>query len=62
MRPLERRVRELEHVAGNGGPTCWHRIIVDGQSEEQARADYEAMHGPIGHNEGVVYRTMVAAG
>ena len=60
MKALERRLSELEQRRGVHGPTLWHNVLVDDQDEAQAIADYEAEHGPIGEDDGIIFVVFVA--
>lgn len=57
---ISNRLHALEQrLGGAGRPVRWLRIIVSGKSTDEARADYEAEHGPIAAETGVVFRVMV---
>lgn len=63
MRTIERRVSALEAWRGTaaGWPVRWIRLIVGvEETNEQARARYEAEHGPLGDDVGIIYRVIVA--
>lgn len=62
MRQINRRVAALESWrGGKGGPVRWIRLIVDlGETQEQALARYEAAHGAVGEDTGIIYRVIVA--
>lgn len=54
------RVARLEQRRGAIFVRRWHQIVVDGQTDEEAIADYELENGAIlGQNEGVILRVIV---
>jgi hypothetical protein len=53
---LLRRLAALEGP-GLDWPRKWVRII--GGTEAEARADYEAEHGPIDHEAGVIFHRII---
>ncbi len=55
---LKARIDALEQR--NPPVTCWHQFIVHGEPLEQARARYEAEHGPIGEHDGLIVRRIVS--
>ena len=56
-----KRVTALEQSVRVGGVTSWVRIMVPlGQDTATARARYEAEHGTIGPDVGIIYRQLVA--
>lgn len=58
MRALSKRLHDLEAARVN--VARWHRIITGvGQGLESARAEYEAVHGPIAEGEGIIHRMIV---
>ena len=52
---LGRRVEALEQRTGSD-ERPWHRIIADGQTDEEAIAAYEADHGPIGDDNVLIWQ------
>lgn len=61
MRAITKRLAALEAVSGGDGrPVRWVRLVVpEHQTQEQARAEYEAEHGPLGDDVGIIYRVIV---
>ncbi|MFP5328868.1 MAG: hypothetical protein ACLGHC_01855 [Alphaproteobacteria bacterium] len=58
MRLLGKRVKALEERDGGAGhPPFWVRII--GRTEAEARAAYEAEHGPIAPEAGIIFHRIV---
>jgi hypothetical protein len=60
-RELKRRIDTLEATANLSGPLRWRRVLqLPGQTEAQARAAYEAEHGLIGSEDGIIVRAIVS--
>lgn len=57
MNRLTRRVEAIEATKPKDMPTSWTRIIVDGETEEQAVARHFPSGVPEGH--GLIIRTIV---
>lgn len=58
MRSLQRRLQELE-AKDPSRLKRWHRVIQyedEGQTEQEAIAEYEAENGPIGEDDCLVVR------
>lgn len=63
MRAISKRVDALEASNGGNGPLRWVEIIVPKHlAKEQAKAEYEAEHGPLGDDVGIIYRVIVSPG
>lgn len=60
MNRIKSRIKKLE--AGNAaGFRPFQRIVVKvGQSIEDAKAEYEAKHGPLGDSPNLIVRVTVA--
>jgi hypothetical protein len=50
---LSDRVNRLEHENGGHRPAVW--LVEPNEAAEEARARYEAAHGPIGERMSVVW-------
>ena len=62
LRGLSRRLHELE-VRSPAEPMRWHSVVQNsdwGETEEEAFAAYEAEHGSIGPEDGVILRVIVS--
>jgi hypothetical protein len=58
---LKRRIADLEHRIAPPEAKRWVRIFqYEGQTKEQAVAAYEAEHGPINDNMGVILRVIIS--
>ena len=61
MRPLSKRVAAMEAATIAQGPLRWIRLIVhEHETQAQVRAQYEAEHGPIADDVGIVFRVIVS--
>lgn len=56
---LSNRVKALEDRTPSG-PSRWHRILVKGETEHEARSRYELVHGLIPAGDGIIFRSIIS--